>query len=214
VPDLQFEVAEVIPTPNAASPHLTFKLRITNTVASEAVQSIALRCQVQIEPVRRRYSPEEQRRLLDLFGRPEQWSDSLRPLLWANLSINVPGFAGGTTVDVLVPCTFDFNVAMTKYAHALDEGELPTSLLFSGTAFYAGRPGLQIMQIPWDREARYRVPVRVWKQMMDAFYPNDAWLCLRREIFDLLYERKVQLGLANVGQVIERLLQRTAEVKQ
>jgi hypothetical protein len=214
MPDLQFEVVEVGPTQNAATPHLTFKLRITNTVAGEAVQSIAMRCQVQIEPLRRHYSQDEQRRLVELFGQPDQWSQSLRPLLWDNLSINVPGFTGSTNIDILVPCTFDFNVAMTKYAYGLEGGELPTSLLFSGTVFYAGRVGLQIMQIPWDREARHRVPVSAWKQMMDTFYPDNAWICLRRELFDMLYERKVQMGLATVEQVIEHIVGCKTEVKQ
>jgi hypothetical protein len=214
MPDLQFEVADVVQTPNAATPHLTFKLRIANTVAGEAVQSIAMRCQVQIEPLRRRYSQDEQRRMVELFGQPEQWSQTLHPMLWENLTINVPGFMGGTSVDVVVPCTFDFNVAMTKYTYGLEGGELPTSILFSGTVFYAGRVGLQIAQIPWDREARFRLPVSVWKQMMDSYYPDNAWICLRRGVFDMLYERKVQMGLANVEQVIERLIERTAEVKQ
>jgi uncharacterized protein DUF6084 len=213
VPDLQFQVEEVAPTPNTATPQLTFKVRIANAVKDETVQSVALRCQVQIEPLRRRYTLEEQQRLVELFGEPERWSQTARPLLWANLSINVTSFSGSTVIDVVVPCTFDFNVAVTKYAYGLEDGEIPTSLLFSGTAFYAGRMGLQIMQIPWDREGGYRLPVRVWKQMMNTFYPGTAWISLRREVFDLLYEYKVQHGLATWEQAIERILGATAEVK-
>ena len=33
-------------------------------------------------------------------------------------------------------CTFDFNVAATKYFDGLEEGEVPSDFLFSGTVFY------------------------------------------------------------------------------
>lgn len=214
MPELTFQVEDVAPRQNAAMPQLAFKLRIANSVADEPIQSILLRCQFQIEPARRRYTPEEQQRLVELFGEPERWSQTLRPLPWENLSVSVAGFTGATAVDLFVPCTFDFNVAMTKYALGLDDGELPTTLLFSGTVFYQARGGLQIMQIPWNSEARYRVPVRAWKQMMDAFYPNEAWLRLRRDVFNLLYDYRTRHGLATWDEVIERVLGAAAEVKR
>jgi Family of unknown function (DUF6084) len=173
---------------------------------------MALRAQVQIEPTRRRYTAPEQERLKELFGEPERWSTSLHPLLWANLNVNVPGFSGSTLIDLPVPCTFDFNVAITKYVYGLENGELPTSLLFSGTVFHAGPTGLQIAQIPWDREASYRVPVRIWKEMMDLHYPDTAWIMLRREVFERLYEFKTRHGLPTWEQAVERLLVE-AEVK-
>jgi hypothetical protein len=211
VPDLRFQVEDVVPTPNAASPQLSFKLRITNT-EPEPIHSIALRAQVQVEPVRRRYTPEEQQELRELFGEPEQWSKSLLPLLWANVNVNVGAFTGNILIDLPVPCTFDFNVAMTKYIYGLDGGELPTSLLFSGTVFHAGQMALQIAQIPWDREASYRVPVRVWKEMMDRYYPGGAWIHLRRDVFERLYEFKSQNGIPTWEQTVERMLD-VGEVK-
>ncbi len=211
MPDLRFQVEDVVPTPNAASPQLSFKLRITNA-EPEPIHSIALRAQVQVEPVRRRYSSEEQQKLKTLFGEPEQWSKSLLPLLWANVNVNVGAFTGSTLIDLPVPCTFDFNVAMTKYIYGLDGGELPTSLLFSGTVFHAGQMALQIAQIPWDREASYRVPVRVWREMMDLYYPNGAWIQLRRDVFERLYEFKSHNGLPTWEQTVERMLD-LAEVK-
>ncbi len=212
MPDLSFQAEDVIPTANAATPQLSFKVRITNS-EPEPIHSIALRAQVQIEPVRRRYTAAEQAQLKELFGEPEQWSRSLQPLLWANVNVNVTGFTGTTVIDVPVPCSFDFNLAMTKYVHGLEVGELPTSLLFSGTVFYAGRIGLQVAQIPWDREARYRLPVSVWKEMMDRYYPNAAWLCLRRDVFEKLYDFKTHNGIPTWEQVVERILDQGAEVK-
>jgi Family of unknown function (DUF6084) len=212
VPDLDFQVEDASATRNAATPQLTFKVRITNSEPTP-IHSIALRVQVQIEPVRRRYSPAEQRQLRELFGESERWSDSLHPLLWTNTNINVQGFRGTTVIDVPVPCTFDFNVAVTKYIHGLDNGEIPTSLLFSGTVFHAGRMGLEIAQIPWDREASYRLPVRVWQAMMDLYYPNTAWICLQREVFERLYEFKTRHGIPTWEQALERLLGVTAGVR-
>jgi len=206
VPDLRFQVEDVIETPNSATPQLSFKVRIANA-ERQPIHSIALRAQLQIEPIRRRYSDEEKIRLKELFGAPEQWSKSLQPLLWTNATVNVPGFNGDTVIEILVPCTFDFNVAMTKYIYGLEGGELPTSLLFSGTVFYAGAGGtLQVTQIPWDREARYALPVTIWKQMMERFHSNVAVLTLRRDVFDRLNEFKSQNAIASWDQVVERIL--------
>jgi hypothetical protein len=212
LPDLRFQAEDAAATPNAAAPQLSFKVRITNS-EPEPVQSIALRAQVQIVPVRRRYTAAEREQLKELFGEPERWSQSLHPLLWANVNVTVPGFTGSTVVEIPVPCTFDFNVAVTKYIHGLESGELPTSLLFSGTVFHAGPMGLQVAQIPWDREASFRVPIRVWKEMMDLYYPHTAWLCLRRDIFERLYEFKARHGIPTWEQTLERMLGLTAEVK-
>jgi uncharacterized protein DUF6084 len=212
VPDLSFEVEEAFATRNAAMPQLSFKVRVRNA-EPDAIHSIALRVQVQIEPVRRRYTVEEQDHLKELFGKPEQWSKSLQPLLWTNANVTVLGFMGSTTVDVPVPCSFDFNVAITKYIYGLQNGDLPVSLLFSGTVFHMGRTGLQIAQIPWDREARYCLPILVWREMMDIHYPNTAWLCLRRDVFERLNEYRAKQGNTSWEQAFERMLNLADEEK-
>ena len=212
MPDLHFQVEDAFATPNAAVPQLTFRVLITNR-EPEPIHSIALRAQVQIEPVRRRYTPAEQERLKELFGEPERWSKSVHPLLWTNANVTVTAFTGSTVVDIPVPCTFDFNVAITKYIHGLEGGELPISLLFSGTVFHAGQVGLQIAQIPWDREASYKLPIRAWKEMMDQHYPNTAWLCIERDVFDRLAEYKARNNIATWEQALERALGLAAEAK-
>jgi len=137
----------------------------------------------------------------------------LHPLLWTNASVNVPAFDGSIVVGVPVPCTFDFNVAVTKYIYGLDAGEIPTTLLFSGTIFYAGPLGLQIAQIPWSSEASYRLPVQLWKEMMELYYPHTAWLCLQREVFEKLCKFRAQHGLPSWEQTLERMLGLTQEVQ-
>jgi Family of unknown function (DUF6084) len=207
VPDLSFHVDGAEAAPYSAAPLLNFKLQIANQPAHEVIQSTILRCQIQIEPAKRQYASQEKGRLLDLFGETQRWGTTLKPLLWTNTSVVVPSFTGSTLVDLPVPCTFDFNVATTKYFHALEDGEVPVQFLFSGTVFHTTRArGLQVAQIPWDREAKYRLPIQVWKRMMDSYYPNIAWLQLRRDVFDRLYEYKVQHGIPTWEQVIEELL--------
>lgn len=207
MPDLSFQVEEVGAVPFAASPQLIFKLRVTNADAAEPIQSVALRCQIQLEVTRRHYNAAEQERLNDLFGEPERWGQTLRTMLWTHASINVPPFAGSTVVDLPVPCTFDFNVAATKYFAGLEDGEIPLCLLFSGTVFYETEDEtLQVAQISWDKETKYRLPVQVWRKMMDLYYPNTAWLCLRRDVFDRLYEYKRRRGIPTWEQALENIL--------
>ena len=205
--DLNFSVEGAMPVPFAAAPALAFKLRITNDDPSERIHNVLLACQIQIESTRRRYNPEEQGQLLDLFGEPPRWSQTLRAMLWTHASAMVPPFEGETLVDLMVPCTFDFNVAATKYFHGLDEGEVPLNLMFSGTIFFAGDDGtLRATRIAWTKEARYRLPVFVWKEMMDRYYPNRAWLCLERDAFEQLLKYKRQRGIPTWEQTVENLL--------
>jgi len=207
VPELRFQIEDAGVVPYSALPLIALKLRITNDPPDQAIHTLALRCQVQIEPAKRRYVREEQEQLSDLFGEPERWGKTVRPLLWMNSSVSVTGFNGSTLVDLQLPCTFDFNVAATKYFHALGSGDIPLNILFSGTAFYENEHGLlQTEQIPWDREASYRLPVEAWKSMMDAHYPNTAWLSLSRDTFEKLYRYKVRHGIPTFERVLDALV--------
>jgi hypothetical protein len=207
MPELQFQIEGAEAVPHAAAPLLALKLRITNLPASESIHTLTLKCQVQIEPAKRRYLPPEQEKLADLFGEPSRWSRTVKPLHWMNTSVAVSGFTGNILVDLELPCTFDFNVASTKYFHALDAGDIPLCVMFSGTVFYQSQEGtLQVAQIPWDREAYFKLPVAVWKEMMDMHFPNSAWLSLRRDVFEQLYGYKVRNGLPTWEQAIARLI--------
>ena len=212
MPDLQFQIDGAEAVQHAAAPLLALKLRVTNAPTDQAIHTLSLRCQIQIEPTRRRYAAAEQDKLRDLFGEPERWSRTVRSLLWMNTSMAVPGFTGTTVADLLLPCTFDFNIATTKYFHAMGTGDIPLCILFSGTIFYRGEDGaLQVTQIPWDREANYRLPVEVWKGMMDQHYPNSAWLRLERDTFDRLYAYKVRNGIPTWEQMLDKLVAREAD---
>jgi uncharacterized protein (DUF697 family) len=207
MPDLAIAVENAEPVPFAAAPTLAFKLRVTNRSADEVVHTVILKCQIQIEVTRRAYSAREQGDLRDLFGEPERWGQTLRSLLWTNASVVIPRFTGATAADLQIPCTFDFNIATTKYFNGLEFGDIPVCLMFSGTVFYADADGaLQAAPISWDNETKFRLPVRVWKDMMDAYYPNSAWLCLRRDVFAELHRFKVERGIPTWEQAFEIML--------
>ncbi len=98
MPELNFQIDGAEPQRFAASPHLLFKLGVTEAVRAgeqpTLIHAVVLRCQVRIEPARRRYNAAEKDRLLDLFGTPERWGQTLRPLLWTHVSAVVPPFTG------------------------------------------------------------------------------------------------------------------------
>lgn len=218
MPDLDFHVEGVAPVPYAAAPTLAFKLRLTERRHGGApptpIQNVSLRCQLRLEPARRRYSPAEQGRLFELFGEPHRWGQTVRGMLWTHASVVVPPFTGETRVDLPVECSFDFNIAATKYFDALEDGQAPLCLLFSGTIFYADDDGaLRVEQIPWEKEVTYPLPVPAWRRMMDAYYPNGAWLCLRKDVFDRLRRYKTLRGLPTWERAVESLLAQ-AEVAQ
>ncbi len=208
MPDLSFEVIDAYVPPYAAVPQLVFKLRVTNDIAGERLHSISLRSQIQIAVTRRRYTPDAQARLKELFGEPKRWGDTLHPLLWTHASTNVRSFEGSVVADLPVTCTYDFEIASTKYFDALADGEIPLSFLFSGTIFYENDEGmLQVEQIPWSKEALYRLPVSTWKSVIERYYPNSAWIRLHKDQFDQLYRYKIAHSLPTWEDVISQLLQ-------
>jgi len=215
MPDLSFQIEKAEPQRFAAAPTLIFKLRIANSNPNETIHTVALRSQIQLEVTRRQYAAEDQRKLRDLFGEPDRWSQTLKTMLWTHASAVAPAFDTSIVVDLPVPCTFDFNVAATKYFHGLTDGDVPLTFLFSGTVFYANEEGvMQVSPIPWDKEAKFRLPLKAWSEMMDIYYPNTAWLCLRRDVFERLYQYKVEHGIPSWEQALESMLPTTEGVSK
>jgi hypothetical protein len=212
MPDLSITVGSAAAVRYAATPSIAFELNIKNADPEEILHTVVLRCQIQIEVARRKYGTEDQEKLRDLFGEPERWGQTLRSLLWTHASAVVPQFKGATSASMQVPCTFDFNVAATKYFNGLVDGDIPLCLMFSGTVFYADSEGsMRVAPISWDKETRFRLPLKVWQDMMDVFYPNIAWLSLRRDVFELLHDYKVRHGIPSWEQTIEKILTEAGE---
>ena len=206
MPQLSFAIEDARPEPHAAAPLLLFRLRVTNATG-EPIHGALLRCQVRIEPAARRYEAGEAERLRDVFGPREMWGDSQRPLLWTHVSHSLPSFTGSATVDLPVPCSLDLNAAGTKLFRALEGGEVPLLFLFSGTVFFASASGaLQVAQVPWELEARFRLPVATWQSLVDLHYPDQAFLLVRKDFLTKLDAVKVRRGFPTWEQALESLL--------
>lgn len=203
--ELAIEVIGARAEAYAAVPTLLLRLAITEP-SGDPVHAIALRAQIQIEPQRRRYTDEEGAKLLELFGEQPQWGDSLRPFLWTHATTMVTGFTGCIEVDLPVVCSYDFEVAAAKYLHSLDGGEIPLTLLFGGTVF-ARRDGVVSVQpVAWHVEAHHRLPVTIWRDVMDLYFPNSGWIRLRRDVMDALIRYRSARALPSWEDAFEMLL--------
>jgi Family of unknown function (DUF6084) len=214
MPDLDFKVVGVEAAVNGIAPLLQFKLEVTNTPENETIDSVMLQTQIQIQSTQRAYEPAEKEKLGELFGTPDRWGQTLRARLWTHANATIRQFVGKTDAILSIPCTFDLNVSATKYFYALEGGDVPLLFLFSGTIFYKGPDDrLQIQQVSWNKECGYRMPISVWKGMMDQHYPNTAWLSLERGLFERLYAFRRREGLADWDQAVEKLLAKSDEIK-
>lgn len=210
--ELDFEVTGAAPVRFAAAPTLAFTVRIDANGLDVRVDAIASRCQLRIEATRRAYAPAEQPKLRDLFGEVARWSQTVRSLLWTHISTVVPAFTGSTAAELQVPCSFDVSLAVNRYLDALETGEVPLTFLFSGTVFHADADGrLQAVPIPWDREASFRLPVAVWRDLMEQYYPGTVWLGLERDTFDRLSAYKAERGYPSLERALDDLLARARE---
>lgn len=201
---LTFTVTDIVSDRYAASPLLIARIHIEES-ADAVVHAMALRCQVRIDPMRRQYD-ETTGGLSDLFGPRERWGSTLKSLLWMHASTMVSGFTHGIDIEMPMPCSYDFEVAATKYLYAVRDGEIPLALMFNGTVFTRGGNGLQVEQLPWQSEAAYRMPVEVWHDTMDAFFPNSAWIRISRETIDALDHFRTDRGFIGWEEMFQALL--------
>ena len=208
--EVTFAVLDVVPEPYAVTPILSARVGIA-AIGDEPIHAIALRAQVRIDPLRRDYSDAEADGLTDLFGTRDRWATTQHTFLWQHTTAMVPGFSGGTQVDLPLECTYDFEVSSAKYLHALRDGTVPLQFLFSGTVFVQGTRGFSVQQVPWDREDRHDMPVSVWRNLIDQHFPNTGWLRLNRDTVDALAGYRSAHGLLSHDEAITSLLARTSE---
>jgi hypothetical protein len=206
VPQLRFSVEGCAPLDYAAVPTLTFGLAIEEADGL-AVRSVLLDVQIQIAARARRYAEAEQDRLLELFGTTDRWATTLRTLPWVRATVVVPPFTARTTAALHVPCTYDLEVTAARYLAALEDGEVPLELMFSGSVFFASPGGmLQTARIAWDSDVSYAMPVSVWRATMDRHFPGAAWLRLARASFDRLTAYKARHAFTSWDAAIDALL--------
>jgi hypothetical protein len=204
MPELDFGVEDARAAQFAAVPTLNFLLRLTSPGSS--IRSIALRTQIRIAVARRPHDAATQERLMELFGHSSSWANTVRSLPWADATVNVGGFEETILVEVPVVCTYDFEVTAAKYLHSLNDGMIPLEFLFSGTVFYDEGGSLRVIQIPWEKEATYELPVSEWRSLIDRYFPDTGWLRVRRDVFDRLYAYRARNALLSWERTLEALL--------
>jgi hypothetical protein len=123
-------------------------------------------------------------------------------------------FNGSTEIDLPVNLTYDFEVAGAKYLYALGDGEIPLILLFSGMVFFRGETnGFNAEPVAWSSEASYRLPVAAWRETMDRYFPNAAWLRLHRDTFDAVQRFKAKRALPTWDDALTMLLKEAGEAE-
>jgi hypothetical protein len=186
----QIAVLDVGHVRHAAAPTLRFDLHLTEPLGRE-VHVGALSVQIMVDPARRTYDDATRAKLVELFGAPERWASTTHSFQWARIETLVPAFTGATSFPLEVPCTYDLEIAASKYFYSLPGGFAPLSFHLTGMLLYAGEGDrLQIMQVPWSCSARYDLEVDAWKRVIHEYYPHGGWVRLQTETLDRLAARK------------------------
>jgi hypothetical protein len=206
VPEPEFDVTSAAPLAYAAAPTMVFAATATEDLGRE-IQSISLTAQVMIDPAKRGYDPDTRARLEELFGPPASWAPATQGLAWARVGTVVPAFVGSATFALEIPCTYDLEVAASKYFYALQDGDVPLSFHFYGTVFYHDSHGrLQVAPVPWRSTAHFRMPVGAWRAMIAEHYPGGGWIRLADDTLAALNERRASRGLPSFDACIAELL--------
>ena len=192
---------------HAAAPMLSLDLQVSEP-SGRQVYMIALSINLMLEPARRTYDDETREKLFELFGEPERWSVTTRSLVWSQLDVVVPAFTGTTTVAVPIACHYDLELAAAKYLHSLPDGEAPLALHFNGMVYYrADDGGLQMVLVPWSKSIEFRMPVSVWRDTIEHYYPNTGWVALRLQTLEALQREKRARGAATLDACVAQMLE-------
>lgn len=205
-PAPSFEVLSADSIERAAAPTLRFSARVGDESGIE-VYTVALSVILTIEPGMRTYDPATRERLSELFGEPERWGSTTGAFRWAQVDVLVPSFCGTTDFEIRVPCTYDHEIAATKYFSGLADGVVPLRLHFNGTVIYKGADGrIQMMLLPWDLSVRYDLAVATWREMIANHYPEGAWVRVTDATLERLRRLKGARGAATFDATVAELL--------
>jgi len=105
-----------------------------------------------------------------------------------------------------VPFTYDLQISSTRYFASLDDGDVPLLLLFSGTVFAVTDGRLRVEQVPWSKEISCGLPAKVWREAVDAHFPDSAWVTMSRDTLDQLVRFKTRHALPTWDATLRALL--------
>ena len=177
------------------------------------VHAIALKCQIRIEPQRRRYEPAEEDRLLELFGETRSGATRCGRSCGPTSPPRSPAFTGATTIDLAGRVHLRLRGRRQRSTSTPSTAAtIPLVLLFSGTAFTQGDAGFAVEPVAWHEEATYRLPVAVWRDVMDLYFPNSGWLRVDRDTLDAPAALQGRRGPCRRGtRHVEQLLKEAGE---
>ena len=208
MPDLSFQVEGVEVVANAATPLLAFKLRLSDANPEQTIHTVALRCQIQLEVTRRKYTAEDQERLARSVWRTQPLGpDPAKSFVDARQSGRA--FVHREQPWSIFPCRVR-SISMwlpPNISTGWRTGKCRFACSSAAPFSMPVREGsLQVAPISWDKEARFKLPVKIWRDMMESYYPNSAWLCLHKDAFDRLYQYKVTHGIPTWEEVLESII--------
>jgi Family of unknown function (DUF6084) len=211
VPEPEFAAIGMRSVRYATAPMLMLDLQVSEP-SGRQVYMIALTIQLMIEPARRSYDETARAGLIELFGPPERWAATTRSLVWTQLDVLVPAFTGSTTVAIPIACSYDLELAAAKYLYSLSDGEAPLAMHFNGTIYYPRDDGsLQMVLVPWNKSIDFGMPVSVWRETIEHYYPNTNWIALASDTVDALRKAKLRRGVATFDACVQALLAEDAD---
>ena len=207
--DPEFLITSAEPVPRSVEPALSFKGTISDA-SMRPVYLIALTAIVVVEPGKRSYASGERERLMELFGGPERWASTTGAFRWAATSAMVHGFTGEGEFELIVPVSYDLEVASAKYFGALDEsGTVPLRFHFNGSIMYERGDGrVQTAPVPWDRSERFEMPMEAWTRLTAEHHPFRTWVPLHSETVTRIERLKANMGAPTFDDAISRILDR------
>lgn len=179
MPDFSFSIERAHVVGADAQRAIALRVRIVVAPPETHVYSLSLHYGVQIDAMRRHYAADEQQRLISLFGPVGCWYGTLHSLPWLTGTAQVPAFIGESLIELLLPCRGEVSFAVKRYLEALSFGEALLVASFSGAGFVASDSlPMQMSRIPWDRQATFRLPLRVWHEATERNAPAQNVLHL------------------------------------
>ena len=149
--------------------------------AAHAIRSVLLDVQIQIAAPAAVYDPGRAGAAGRAVRRARALGHTLRTLLWLRTTVVVPPFTGATVVDLRRAV----HLRLRGHGVALPRTRSTTARCRSSSCSAgpsstpAPAGALQTARIALGREAEYRLPVAVWRETMDSYFPGSAWLRLR-----------------------------------
>jgi hypothetical protein len=84
-------------------------------------------------------------------------------------------------------------------ASSLSAGSAPSAAFPLATPF-------AVEQVPWECESRYAMPVTVWREMIDSYFPNSGWLRADAEIMKELAAYRARRDFISWDETLRALL--------